>query len=264
MLRILVPVDFSDTSKNALRYAIALFEGSKLEITVLHVFGAKSTALMMKSIDSYLIKEAKSQMSALINEMEKESPEVYFKSKLAKNYAISRIAEMANSGNYDFIVMGTKGVSGLKEVFMGSVAGGVVSKSDIPVIVVPLDYKFKSLKKLVFAVGDDAISDKSVIQPLHALMDTHDSELEILHISDNDRPDFETMLGSIMELNPKLTHKRGDGDLNAQLNFHINHNDTELLCLLRTKKSFLNRLFSGSVTEKQTFNSTVPLLIIHE
>ncbi|MBT8270429.1 MAG: universal stress protein, partial [Bacteroidia bacterium] len=49
MLRILVPVDFSDTSKNALRYAAHLFEGSKLEITVLHIFGAKSTALMMKS-----------------------------------------------------------------------------------------------------------------------------------------------------------------------------------------------------------------------
>ena len=110
MLRILVPVDFSDTSKNALRYAIALFEDSKLEITVLHVFGATSTALMMKSIDRYLIKEAKSQMSSLIKEMEAESPEVYFKSKLAKNYAVSRIAKMANSGKFDFIVMGTKGV----------------------------------------------------------------------------------------------------------------------------------------------------------
>jgi nucleotide-binding universal stress UspA family protein len=263
MLRILVPLDFSDTSINALRYAIHLFKKTTLEVTILNVYGAQSTALMMKSIDGILIRDAERQLNTVIKEMESEAPEVIFKTRLAKNYAVSAISELGNSGHYDFIVMGTKGVSGLKEVFIGSVAGGVITKTSAPVIVVPLDYEFKSLNHLVFAIGDDGVSDSAVSAPLRKLVELHQSNLEILHISQNGRPEFDKIIGSLTELKPTLTHKSGGGDLNQQLNVHIQNNDTDLLCLLRTKKDFLDRLFSGSVTLKQTFNSPVPLLILH-
>jgi nucleotide-binding universal stress UspA family protein len=55
MNKILVPVDFSDASSNALSYAIQLFGASSLEITVLHIYGAKSSgALLLKNIDGML------------------------------------------------------------------------------------------------------------------------------------------------------------------------------------------------------------------
>lgn len=263
MIRILVPVDFSDTSKNALRYATKLFQGSKLEVTVLHIFGTQSTALMMKSIDSILIRDAEKQLAALVKDMETEAPQVTFKTRLAKNYAISTISELGNSGNYDFIVMGTKGVSGLKEVFMGSVAGGVISKTSAPVIVVPLDYKFTSLDKIVFAVGAVDISNPSTLEPLRRLVETHKSELEMLHISEDGEADLDQTLATLDDLNPIISQKKGNGDLNQHLNVHIKNNNTDLLCLLRTKKDFFNRLFGGSVTLKQTFNSPVPLLVLH-
>ncbi|WP_422107977.1 universal stress protein [Winogradskyella sp.] len=262
MYKILVPVDFSNTSKNALKYATKLFKGVELEITILHIYGAQSTALMMKSIDSILIKDAENQMRTLIKEMKAEAPSVSFNTKLAKNYAVSTISDLGNSGVYDFIVMGTKGVSGLKEVFMGSVAGGVVSKTSAPVIVVPLDYSFKDLKHVVFAIGDDPLSEASAT-PLKKLLAAHNSQLEVLHISENGTPDFDTIIGPINDLDLKLTHKDGLGDLNQQLNVYVQNHDIDLLCLLRTKKDFFDRLLSGSVTLKQTFNSAIPILIIH-
>ena len=264
MYRILVPVDFSETSKNALRYATKLFDSKNLEITILHIYGTQSTALMMKSIDGILIKDAENQMKELLEDMDKEAPDVTFKTRLAKNYPVSTIASLGDSGNYDLIVMGTKGVSGLKEVFMGSVAGGVVSKTSAPIIVVPLDYAFSDLKNIVFAIGTTEISDASVLNPLRKLIDVHDSNLEVLHVAENGLPDLEKSLSPLKVYNPKFTHKTGNGDLNQHLNMHIKNNNTDLLCLMRTKKDFFDRLFSGSVTLKQTFNSTVPLLVIHE
>lgn len=264
MVKILVPIDFSDTSVNALQYAIDLFKDSMLEITLLHIYGAQSTALMMKSIDGILIRDANEKLADLIKKMESKSENVVFKTKLVKNYAVSRISEFGDSGYYNLIVMGTKGVSGLKEVFMGSVAGGVISKTSAPVIVVPLDYKFKSLDQVVFAVGDDDLSKQSVLKPLHDLVRTHNAELEILHISKNGAPEFEKLLAALNGLKPKMTKKDGAGDLNQHLNVHIQNNDTDLLCLLRAKKSFLDRFFSESVTLKQTFNSPVPILVLHD
>jgi nucleotide-binding universal stress UspA family protein len=196
--------------------------------------------------------------------MKTEWPLVTFKTKFFKNYPVSTISDMASKGNFDFIVMGTKGVSGLKEVFMGSVAGGVISKSIVPVIVVPLDYELKNLEKVVFAISDDSISNNSVLKSLRTVIELHNSKLEILHISDNGEPDFKDTISAIEDLNPELTRKKAKGDLNQQLNVHINNNDVDLLCLVRTKKDFFNRLFNGSVTLKQAFNSPVPILVMHK
>lgn len=264
MNRILVPVDFSDTSKNALRYATQLFNQSTLEITVLNIYGAHSTALMMKSIDSILIKDAEKQLKDLIDDIRKDAPEVSFKTLLAKSYAVSTIAAAGNSGDYDFIVMGTKGVSGLKEVFMGSVAGGVVAKTNIPVIVVPLDYAFNGLKNIVLALGHALPSEASYLDPIQQLVEKYDSALEVLHIGADEIADLENNLGNLASLSPKITQKTGSGDLNAHFNTHLNNNNTDLLCMIRTKKGFFDRLFNGSVTTKQTFHSPIPLLIVHE
>jgi hypothetical protein len=78
-----------------------------LEITILHIYGAQSTALMMKSIDSILIRNAEKQLHDVIKEMTPESPEVIFKTKLAKklcrfnNFRIRqfRILRLYNYGN---------------------------------------------------------------------------------------------------------------------------------------------------------------------
>ncbi|MBK7409923.1 MAG: universal stress protein [Saprospirales bacterium] len=56
MNKILVPIDFSDTSLNALFYAIQLFTRSMVEITVLHTYETTSSAFHLKSMDRILRK----------------------------------------------------------------------------------------------------------------------------------------------------------------------------------------------------------------
>lgn len=264
MNKILVPVDFSDTSSNALSYAVKLFGGVATEITVLHVYGTKSTALLMKNIDSVLEKDAKRRMEELLENMQKEHPGLTLQTKVIKNYAISAIASLGDSGQYDYIVMGTKGASGLKEVFIGSVAGGVISKTSAPVIVVPVGYSFRSLDEIVFAVGDDSFSDTRVLEPLRKIATMHGSKVKVLHIADKKTPQIEKTLQAIEDLNPSVDYAFGTGDTNKDLNDYMMKDFAGLLCLIRTKKGFMHRLLNESVTLKQTFNSPVPLLILHD
>jgi nucleotide-binding universal stress UspA family protein len=264
MKRILVPVDFSDASTNALSYAIQLFGASALEITVLHIYGVKSTTLMMKNIDSMLERDARKDLDALIQKVKEEYPEVDFKTKIGKNYAVSAIVSLGDSGNYDFIVMGTKGASGLKEVFMGSVAGGVVSKTSAPVIVVPEGYSFRPLEKIVLAVSSDPFSDAKVLEPLRGIAKEHQSGIKVLHIAQKKTPQIEKALKAIEDLKPTVDYAFGTGNTNKDLNEYLMKDFSGLLCLIRTKKGLMNRLLKESVTLKQTFNSPVPLLILHD
>ena len=264
MNKILVPVDFSDTSSNALSYAIQLFGSTSLEVTILHIYGARSTALLMKNIDDVLEKDAKKRMDGLLENVQKDHPEVVFKTRIVKDYAVSAIAALGDSGHYDFIVMGTKGASGLKEVFMGSVAGGVVSKTSAPVIVVPDGHTYRPLEKIVFAVSDDPFSDPEVIGPLITIAGMHQSNIKILHIADKKTPQIEKVLDAMKDLNTSVDYAFGTGDTNKDLNEYLMKDFSGLVCLIRAKKGFMDRLLNESVTLKQTFNSPVPLLILHD
>ncbi|MCW5518258.1 universal stress protein [Aureitalea sp. L0-47] len=264
MNSILVPVDFSEASSNALTYAIKLFGSNTLEITLIHFYGARSTAFVMKNIDNVLEDDANRSMKKLLKDFQGKFPNVVFKTKIVKDYAVSAITELGNKGDYDFIVMGTAGASGLKEVFMGSVAGGVISKTSAPVIVVPKAYDFKSVKKIVFAVSDIPFSSYEVIEPLVKITRLQKSDLRLLHFAQEKTPQIERALSTLEDLNPTAEYQVGSGDINKDLSNYLKKDQADLVCLVRAQKGFVDRLFKESVTLKQTFSSPVPLLILHE
>ena len=74
MEKILVPVDFSDTSLNALTYAIKLLNGSNVEITVLHSYQMSSSAFSMKSMDRLMEEDAQREMDALVKKFQQVLP----------------------------------------------------------------------------------------------------------------------------------------------------------------------------------------------
>lgn len=264
MNKILVPVDFSETSLNALFYAIQLFGQSTGEITVLHTYGTSSSAFHMKNIDWILEKDAQREMEVLIEKVQKEESGIVLKTKIVKGNAVSAIASLGNSGAYGFIVMGTKGASGLKEVFIGSVAGGVISKTQAPVLVIPENYRYRPLNEITFAVSGIPFSNASVVEPLRKLAKMHSFKVNVLHVAEGKKPYIEDLLSSIEDLNPLLTYAFGVGNINQRLNDYLTENNPGLLCLVRSKKNFFSQLFKESVTLKQTFSSPVPLLILHD
>ncbi|WP_350285313.1 universal stress protein [uncultured Croceitalea sp.] len=262
MNKILVPIDFSKTSTNALAYAVEFF-GPSLEILVLHSFDTRSrAALLMKNIDDVIEKDARAKMDELMQRMRKKYPDIVFKPKIVKLKAVSAITALGDSGDFDFIVMGTKGASGLKEVFMGSIAGGVISKTLAPVIVVPEEYHFRALDEIVFAIGNEPFS-YATVDPLKKIVKKHKSKVKVLHIADKKTSDLDIPLSHIADLNPSIDYAFGTGNTNKDLNDYLMKDFAGLLCMVRAKKGFMERLLSESVTLKQTFNSPVPLMILH-
>ena len=260
---ILVPIDFSDTSSNALYYAIHLFEPASLEVTLFHAYGVRSTALILRNIDGLLEESSRGMMDELLANFQFAYPGVTFNSDIVKDDPVPAIVERGDSGNYDFVVMGTKGASGLKEVFLGSVAGGVISKSSVPVIVVPGGHRFRPLDEILFAVGNHPFSDARIIEPLRRIAKLHESKIKILHIADEETLEIEEALSALGDLDPSVDYAFGTGKTHKDLSEYLMTDYSGLVCLIRGKKGIMDRLLHKSVTLKQTFDSTVPLLILH-
>lgn len=263
MKRILVPVDFSENSLNALNYALQLFQGTSLEIVILTTYEASTNAFYIKSIDRVLEEGAQEDMDRLIRKLTAEQAEVSFVPKIIKGNAVAVITSLGNTGTYDYIVMGTTGASGLKKVFMGSVAGGVISRTTAPVLVVPTGYTFQPVRHILFAVGATRYTADNVLDPLREMVTLCGAKVDVLHVTDEQTPDLSLQLAPIDDLAPSVTYVHGDETIHESLNDYMAEHRTAMLCLVRTRRGFLSHIFNESVTLKQTFDSPVPLLVLH-
>ncbi len=141
---ILVPIDFSDTSLNALRVAIGVARSAGGTISLLHVGTDPAPYLaatghpgaageVLRGLASDLRKEQEHQLKQLARQ---ELPSQLQGSLLVRSgYPPSVITEQAAEGGHDLIVMGTHGYTGVKHVFLGSVAERVIRHATVPVLV---------------------------------------------------------------------------------------------------------------------------------
>ena len=136
---ILVPTDFSDESKNAVRYATRFAEQFGASIHLVYVIesmeNARNTGLLSDQIDvAGATKVLQSKLAELANDEIEELVPVY--PHVAVGRAFEEIVSLARTSSADLIIIATHGRTGMKHVLMGSVAERVVRHAACPVLVV--------------------------------------------------------------------------------------------------------------------------------
>ncbi len=263
MKKILVPTDFSANAANAVNYAISLARILHAKITLLHTYQSSQPTGVLKSIDHILEQDAEKEMNAL----RKELPEdVLIDFKISKGEPVSSIARF--SADFDLIVMGTQGASGLKEVFIGSVTGGVMRHTQTPTLAVPSEYTFHSLDNIGFAVASLQLYSDGCTTLVKELVETTKAGVYVFHQSAELEAEVEVpsnleWLSGIPYTVSIVNNQKG---LDANLQDFIEKKDIDLLCMVRRKRNFtgfFERFFKESVTLSQVFQSKIPLLILH-
>ncbi|MDC6367113.1 MULTISPECIES: universal stress protein [Flavobacteriaceae] len=154
MKSIIVPIDFSEQSENALKVAASMAKAHDAELYVLHMLEL-SPAIMSES--GYVSQE---QVVHLLKIGEKRFAEFLDKPYLSgikitpiiKHYKVfSEVNEIAEKHNADLVIMGSHGTDGLQEIFIGSNTERVVRNSDIPVLVIKGKIDNFQPKHFVFA-----------------------------------------------------------------------------------------------------------------
>jgi nucleotide-binding universal stress UspA family protein len=140
---ILVPLDGSEWSFRAAKYAIRIAKMANAEIVCVHAvpnlpYTAYAHAGVL--IPQY-IEEAKKEAQKWYDEVNAIAEKagvvrVGAETILDVLSVADAIISYAERNNVDLIIMGTKGRTGLKKVLLGSVASGVISHAKCPVLVV--------------------------------------------------------------------------------------------------------------------------------
>jgi nucleotide-binding universal stress UspA family protein len=140
---VLVPIDFSDCSRKALRYAIPFAKEHDAALTLLYVVPTPSYVIGEYSLAPYAEIQAemrshgaKELARMIVDDVKGEVPA---ESRVQVGSAAHEIVELAKCLPADLIVISTHGRTGLKHVFIGSVAEHVIRHAPCPVLVVRED-----------------------------------------------------------------------------------------------------------------------------
>ncbi len=135
--KVLVATDGSECARRALESAIKMVKAPDGTLTIMHVlqlspavgFGKKLT----EEIESLFLKDATAFLEDQKREVEARG--VKTDTILVKGNPAQAILHAAEEMNADLIVIGSRGLGGVKGLFLGSVSNAVVHGSKIPVLV---------------------------------------------------------------------------------------------------------------------------------
>ncbi len=135
-MKILIPIDGSRKSLQALRYAVNFAEKIDSQVVVLNVqIESDVTIIEPISWDAPVLKERAEKVFSLAKK-ELEGSKVNVEYKMLQGNPAREIIKYADSQKFDLVVIGAHGLSGIKEFLLGSVANKVSRHSMVPTLIV--------------------------------------------------------------------------------------------------------------------------------
>src|SRR5690606_27991475 len=187
MLNILVPTDFSDLSKVAMRYAIDMAKKMNGKVTLLHVIDtaqhASSMRLRLSSLIDELVKMAEEDFEAVLNEankLNKGGRPIKYSIELGSTF-VDAVAKFAKKHKANLIIMGTHGASGLKRVVMGSNTASLPETSNVPALAIPSGSVFKKFRSVLYAT--DLLNTAKEFKTLLSIVSKEKPLIHIIHVA---------------------------------------------------------------------------------
>ena len=277
MKKILLPTDFSEISINAIQYATKLFADIPCRFFVLNVYRIPYLA------NEELMDQNISQLSAMEEEMHEASKEGMEKIlehlPENKNHIFETISDYnlfslavhqaVEEKKIELIIMGTKGATGAREIFMGSNTADVIMRNACNVIAVPENHSFKPPKELLFPTDFRINHDLKDLSPLINLAEMNDSVIRIVHFSDsNDLDEIQEQnkrnLDAYLDKIPHEYYTLSVSDFEEGLNcFTQSRGNIDMIVIIGRHYGFFERLFFKPKIKALSFHSRIPLFVIH-
>lgn len=274
---ILVPLDFSEVAQNALGHALKVADVYKNEITLLHIMdeGNFIGNLFGGNNNAELVKEAiDMKLDKMIAEANKQYPNIKINKLIESGRIYKVITNIANDGNYDSIIMGTNGASGLQQI-TGSNASRVINYAKVPVVVVkeksigngyekivlPIDLTRESRQKVRWAVH----VAKKFNSTIHVIYEntTNEEFRNRIHAVINQTQDILDSNGAKYILRGLEEDKYPDSFAEDTLAY-ANEIDADLIMIMSQQEKGFNEFLLGSYAQQIVNNGgRIPIMCIN-
>ncbi len=281
MKNILLPTDFSENSWNATTYALELFKEEECVFYIVNTYTPAiansrfmAAALNGAQLEDGIALASKKGLQEVLKRIKTKytNPKHSFYTISSFSLLIDEIKDIVEEKKIDLIVTGTKGSSGLEEVFMGSNTVRIIkSIKNCPVLAIPQYFNFSTPSEIAFATDLNRFYSKSELEPLLALAKTFKSVIRIVHVQYSIKALTELQhfnLGMLRKYFKDVEHYvHTVSELNSvskTLEVFSAELDIHLLAMLNYQHSYMEKMTREPIVKRVAFHTQIPLLVIPE
>ncbi|MBT8255671.1 MAG: universal stress protein [Bacteroidia bacterium] len=278
MTNVLIPTDFSDNSWNATSYALQFFSVEPVNFYLLNVNIAKrqeksgDTRANAIIFDTGRTKGLTDKLEETRVRIEKNFPDTNHRFYVLQEHTffIDGIRRCVQKYRIDFIVMGTKGATGLKEATIGTRTGEVITRIKCPTLVIPENAEYEPPKTVVFPTDFNNFYKNKILMTLAEIIAMHDSKIRVLHISKSKQKlttlqkENKSFLEDFLEDHDHSFHTMSDHHLEDALDDFVQTHNIEMIAMVAKNINFFERLLFKPSVAKISYHTHIPFLVLHE
>lgn len=276
MQKVLFPTDFSPAAEHAFIYALHFTEKVGGSITTLHAYqppdirGVAMPNLLHELYESVKTEEFEDYQKSVL-QLRKiaeahQFGELPMDHMMEKGTSIRVILNTAKKENAELIIMGTKGATGLKEVFLGSITGEVMEKASCPVLAIPDEAVFDHNIDRIGISTEFTNEDEKALEEVLKFASPFGAQVFCLHVCTENLDECIKKLDALRlkyadhsNLHFKLV---SDHTVTKALNKYLEDEKIDVMAMLTHRRNFLQELFNYSRAKKTIYHSKVPILAI--
>lgn len=277
-MNILIPTDFSDNSRNAIRYAVDYFAHIPVNFFLLHI-SIFNPQLKYSGQEEFTESQGSSVINspnvALREEIKKcssltQNPEHIFFPIYEEALLVEAIRKHLMEKDIDYIVMGTKGASKRNRNELGSNTSEVIKKVKCPVLVIPEKASFAAVRNISFLTDYNCIYRNKVITKLSQILALKNAALRVLHIrSQNseltaEQRDNKGFLHYFFKDTKHSFHYLENKNFEVGIQDFVETWEIDMIAIVAKNLNLINRLLFTPVTHTTNYQSEIPFLILHE
>ncbi len=270
MKKILFPTDFSPCARTAFKYAseIAAQMGGIIDIMSIYHLPISDAGSVPPDFIDRMLQEKRNLVQEQIRDFTKEAPRKVI-GKCRADYGLfiaQEITDAARYGEYDLIIMGTKGEHNKMEIMLGSVTTNVMMQAPCPVLAIPEDSTFMGIHEIAYATNFQP-SDHLAVNQLIEFTNLIKAKIHFVHVetktpvSSNVEDYFPE--GNIPDDFSDFTIINNNSVVEG-LDNYVKNNEIDVVALFIPKRRLWERLFHSSVSKRVALHTKVPLLVFRE
>ena len=262
MNNILVPIGSSKNALNHLQYAIDLAHSFGAKLFVVQVYNVYTKAGTMVNLDTIIQRESKAYLDDLVSKTDTKGVDIMVRS--LKGDLIDTLELACKAANIDLIVIEPRTNSIKEELFLGKTSGKIIKQTQIPALIVPEGTVFKPFAQVLMAVKSAIIKKDDVLLPLKQFKGHFKPVVNLLLVKTHyyNEGDFE-LNDELKSLVNDVIYSENPTTYQGVLE-HYRENNPDMLCVVRRKRGFFNKIWENNTILKKDFNSSIPVLVLSE
>jgi nucleotide-binding universal stress UspA family protein len=280
MKQLLFPTDFSQNSWNAIQYGLSFFKNTPCTIFLLHVcsignFGANEYPLFPEEdvIDITLLKQNETALKELVQKIKEidTNPNHNFQIINSCNFFIEEVKKQVKENFIDLIIMGTKGVSGLDEIILGSNTSNLITQVKCPVLIVPEKAVFKTPEEIAFPTDYNVFYPTAILNNIAEIANMYKSAIRILHIVNNNDDDLtafqlenKAYLHEFFSNKNHSFHKITNNKIEKGVQCFVESRNTDMIVMIAKNINLFQRILFKPIVEEISYHVEIPFLVLHE